>query len=145
MDWLHIENLTHAFLCAIDKLSDEYNPRKHPCGQAYFISDGTPIDNFEFFRPLLEAREEAFPVVVLPVTVALAVGWVCETLHKKLGIPPFLTRAEVYKVRLVGTLPLSLVGYTHTYIYIIYFHFSTLNLSILSYTHTRWVALTGFR
>ena len=61
------------------------------------------MDNFGFSAPLVEARGEHFPTVVVPVPVALAVAWVCELVYKcsnAVGLPiePFLTRAEVYKV-----------------------------------------------
>ena len=102
VDWVSVQNLTQSLLLAMEGLMTTSRGRA-PCGQAYFISDGTPIDNFEFFRPLLAARGEVFPSLVVPVPVALAAGWFCEVLYKcssALGLPiePFLTRAEVYKV-----------------------------------------------
>jgi nucleoside-diphosphate-sugar epimerase len=98
VDWVHVDNLTQAFVKSIDKLVAEYNPRKSPCGQAYFISDGTPVDNFEFLRPLVHARGREFPEIVMPVWLALGLATVFEVLHLFLGVEPFMTRAEVYKV-----------------------------------------------
>lgn len=98
VDWVHVENLVGAYMNAIDKIVETYNPRCAPCGHSYFISDGTPIDNFEFLRPLVEARGRAFPTIVLPVPLALFLGHCFEFLHKAVGIDPFLTRAEVLKV-----------------------------------------------
>ena len=102
VDWVHVENLTQSLLLAVEGLTSK-GKGSAPCGQCYFISDGTPLDNFEFLRPLLEVRGEAFPSIVLPVPFALAIGWVCEVVYKcssAIGLPiePFLTRAEVYKV-----------------------------------------------
>jgi nucleoside-diphosphate-sugar epimerase len=36
-------------------------------GQAYFISDGEPINNFEYFRPLMEKLGYSYPTLELPV------------------------------------------------------------------------------
>lgn len=74
-----------------------------PAGQVYFISDGTPILNFEFLRPLCIARGCTYPSYVMPVSLAILFAALCEDLYricKTIYIPwePFLTRAEVYKV-----------------------------------------------
>jgi hypothetical protein len=58
----------------------------------------------EFLRPLAEARGCAFPEVWVPTRVMVYVALLCEWLYKIAGVPPFLTRAEVYKV-----------GVTHTF------------------------------
>jgi nucleoside-diphosphate-sugar epimerase len=98
VDWVHVDNLTSAYICAIDKLAGQFNFRKSPCGQSFFISDGTPIDNFEFLNPIVKARGAEVPKLVVPVVLALAVAWVCELGWRLFGIEPFLTRAEVLKV-----------------------------------------------
>ena len=131
VDWVHVTNLAQAFvkvslqmLRATDSSSsDGYGggrsrsrsrsrsssipARTCACaGKAYSISDGTPVDSFGFLQPLCEARGIAYPELVLPVWVAIAVAYMLETLHvclrallgKNLAPPPFLTRAEVYKV-----------------------------------------------
>jgi hypothetical protein len=73
-------------------------------GNAYFISDGTPIDNFEFLRDLCVARDCEFPEHnVIPTSVLVVLGFLLEKLYfisSRLGHPiePFLTRGEVYKV-----------------------------------------------
>jgi len=106
VDWVEIENLIQAFLLMIDKL---YECPAHdtapvaPAGQAYFISDGTPVENFEFLRLLCLARGRKYPRLVLSTSFMLGVGRLFEWIHhasKALGVPiePFLTRAEVLKV-----------------------------------------------
>ena len=67
-------------------------------GKAYFISDGAPINNFEFLRPLAEAVGAPFPSLRLPASMALVIARVGEVLHYVTGLEPLLTRAEVYKV-----------------------------------------------
>ena len=104
VDWVNVDNLTQAIMLTIEKMiTTPADGSAVPCGEKYFISDGTPIDNFEFLRPLCEARGEKYPSIVLPVTAALTIGWFFEVLHyisRAVGLPiePFMTRAEVYKV-----------------------------------------------
>ena len=70
VDWVHVDNLVHSYICVINKHMKEYihlrymhnntsNNSSSNNGSAeynniYFISDGTPINNFEFLRPLCE-------------------------------------------------------------------------------------------
>lgn len=98
VDWVHVDNLCEAFMCAVDKLTDTYNPKAAPCGEAYFISDGTPLDNWDFLSPLVKARGRAPPTTVVPVELALAVAWAMEAAYHAVGLRPMLTRAEVLKV-----------------------------------------------
>jgi len=80
------------------------NPSEVPAGRPYFISDGSPIDNFLFLKPLCESRGRNFPYIVIPTTYMLYLAYLCETAHKvslslfRWHVEPFLTRAEVYKV-----------------------------------------------
>lgn len=92
-----------AFDLLVEKMYATMDATRGPAGQAYFISDGTPVENFEFLRPLCVARGRKFPTVVLPTQFMLVVAFILEQLYfftKALGVPvePFLTRAEVYKV-----------------------------------------------
>ena len=73
-------------------------------GKSYFISDGSPLENFEFLRPLCESRGKKFPTLIIPTNIMLVIALLCEHLHIFLltsfgvHVEPFLTRAEVYKV-----------------------------------------------
>lgn len=98
VDWVHIDNLTEAYVRTIEAMLSAGSPSSAPCGHAYFISDGTPIDNFEFLRPLCEARGASYPSLILPVGLVLVVARIFELLYFAFGLEPFLTRAEVYKV-----------------------------------------------
>jgi hypothetical protein len=74
-----------------------------PAGQTYFISDGTPIENFDFFRPLALARKRQFPTFGISTHTAHCLSWLLEDVYhisKLLSFPiyPLLTRAEVFKV-----------------------------------------------
>lgn len=86
-----------------------------PYGRCYAISDGTPIDNFEFLKPLCEARLCEFPTLTIPTPAVICFAYLCEKMYfffKLLGIQvePFLTRSEVYKV-----LKLSVVAHVLNY------------------------------
>jgi len=98
VDWLFIDNLTQAFVLAIDKLLSAKSTTAVPCGRTYFISDGTPISQNEFFKPLCDARGIPHPSILVPTTIMLCLGWFLEMCYHYLGIEPFLTRTEVYKV-----------------------------------------------
>lgn len=79
-------------------------------GQAYFISDGRPVNQTEFLRPLLAALGVRQPRIWLPVWLVLAVAyciqWACMLTWRMTGrLPsPLLLPAEVLKV-----------GVTHTF------------------------------
>ena len=93
----------HAYICAMKKFATAKRITDAPAGRAYFISDGTPISNFEFLRPLCSARGCNFPTITLPVSIAVLLAAICEDFYRItkalcLPISPFLTRAEVYKV-----------------------------------------------
>jgi hypothetical protein len=80
-----------------------------PAGQAYFISDGSPIDNFIFLKPLCNARGKSFPSLIVPYALVAFISRLfeiyfnfCESIGLTVSIP--LNRAEVAKV-----------GVTHTF------------------------------
>jgi deazaflavin-dependent oxidoreductase (nitroreductase family) len=69
------------------------------CGQAYFITDGAPVNYFDFFRPIVEGMGFRFPKLRIPAWTLywLASAW--EFLHWAIVIPPpMLTRHEVRKI-----------------------------------------------
>ena len=101
VDWIHIDNLAHAYLATVSALlSHTTTEQAHPAigGQAYFISDGSPIDNFLFLKPLFKARGVAYPTIVIPTYIMIYIAYIFEKLYQYVGITPFLTRTEVYKV-----------------------------------------------
>jgi hypothetical protein len=103
VDWVHIDNLTQAFLLVSAKILKAKTPSDVSCGRAYFISDGTPVHSWEFLRPVCLAVGCEYPPLNLPIGLMLAVGYGCERIHlilKGIGlnIEPFCTRAEVLKV-----------------------------------------------
>ncbi|XP_034536752.1 short-chain dehydrogenase/reductase family 42E member 1 [Notolabrus celidotus] len=99
VEFVHVDNLVSAHVLAADALTSE----KQYCsaGQAYFISDGRPVNNFEFFRPLVEGLGYPFPKLRLPISLIYFFAFLTEMIHYLIGpfynFQPLLTRTEVYK------------------------------------------------
>nr|XP_020669240.1 short-chain dehydrogenase/reductase family 42E member 1 [Pogona vitticeps]XP_020669242.1 short-chain dehydrogenase/reductase family 42E member 1 [Pogona vitticeps] len=99
VDFVHVDNLVQAHLLAAEALGTS---KEHKAaGQAYFISDGRPVNNFEFFRPLVEGLGYPFPTLRLPLKLIYCFAFLTEVVHFMVGrlynFQPLLTRTEVYK------------------------------------------------
>nr|XP_011465016.1 PREDICTED: short-chain dehydrogenase/reductase family 42E member 1-like [Fragaria vesca subsp. vesca] len=110
-DWIYVDNLVLALVLASMGLLHDIPGRekeKQPiaAGQPYFVSDGSPVNTFEFIRPLLRSLDYDLPKSSLSVPQALRLGrifWgVYTVLYPWLDrwwIPqPLILPAEVYKV-----------------------------------------------
>ncbi|KAL2242330.1 short-chain dehydrogenase/reductase family 42E member 1 [Sesamum indicum] len=108
-DWVYLDNLVLALLLASMGLLDDIPGREEQpiaAGQAYFISDGYPVNTFEFIRPLLKSLDYDLPKLSLAVPHALFLGklfWFFYSLLYPLlsrrWLPqPLILPAEVYKV-----------------------------------------------
>lgn len=101
MDFVHVRNLAEAHILAAEGLTAERG--YVAAGQAYFVSDGEDlaVNNFEFFRPLVEGLGYQFPRLRLPLLLVYWVAFLLEivhwAVHRWLPFEPLLTRAEVYK------------------------------------------------
>ncbi|KAI1904284.1 hypothetical protein AGOR_G00004090 [Albula goreensis] len=99
VEFVHVDNLVLAHKLAATALAPEKQHRA--AGQAYFISDGRPVNNFEFFRPLVEGLGYSFPKVRLPISLIYLFAFLTEMFHYLIGrvynFQPLLTRTEVYK------------------------------------------------
>lgn len=99
VEFVHVDNLVSAHTLAAEALTKE---KQHlSAGQAYFISDGRPVNNFEFFKPLVEGLGYPFPKLRLPITLIYFFAFLTEMVHHLIGpiynFQPLLTRTEVYK------------------------------------------------
>ncbi|XP_004469005.1 short-chain dehydrogenase/reductase family 42E member 1 [Dasypus novemcinctus] len=99
VEFVHVDNLVQAHILASAALRAD---KGHVAsGQPYFISDGRPVNNFEFFRPLVEGLGYPFPSTRLPLRLVYCFAFLTEMVHFILGrlcnFQPFLTRTEVYK------------------------------------------------
>ncbi|KAM3876606.1 short-chain dehydrogenase/reductase family 42E member 1 [Diretmus argenteus] len=99
VEFVHVDNLVSAHELAAEALTPEQQHRS--AGQAYFISDGRPVNNFEFFRPLVEGLGYPFPKLRLPISLIYFFAFLTEMLHHLVGpvynFQPLLTRTEVFK------------------------------------------------
>uniref|UniRef100_A0A4W6E9H3 Short chain dehydrogenase/reductase family 42E, member 1 n=1 Tax=Lates calcarifer TaxID=8187 RepID=A0A4W6E9H3_LATCA len=99
VEFVHVDNLVSAHELAAEALTVEKQHRS--AGQAYFISDGRPVNNFEFFRPLVEGLGYPFPKLRLPISLIYFFAFLTEMIHHLIGpfynFQPLLTRTEVYK------------------------------------------------
>ncbi|KAE9456810.1 hypothetical protein C3L33_11285, partial [Rhododendron williamsianum] len=77
IDWVYIDNLVLALILASMGLLDDIPQREGrpiAAGQPYFISDGFPVNSFEFLCPLLQSLEYDMPKMSLTVPYALILG-----------------------------------------------------------------------
>lgn len=99
VEFVHVDNLVQAHILAAEALKADKG--YIASGQPYFISDGRPVNNFEFFRPLVEGLGYPFPSIRLPLTIIYCFAFLTEMTHFTLGqlynFQPFLTCTEVYK------------------------------------------------
>ena len=92
LDYVYIDNLVDAELRAAERLF-EGSP---VCGQAYFLSDETPINAGQFSIELVKHMGLRAPLVRVPDSVARAMGTACERLYQVFGAPkPLFTLANV--------------------------------------------------
>ncbi|KAG8562818.1 hypothetical protein GDO81_015828 [Engystomops pustulosus] len=99
VQFVHVDNLASAHILAAKGLTEEKS--YIAAGQAYFIADANPIDNFQFFRPFIEGLGYKFPSFRVPLFFIYFMSYLTEWLHFLIrpicNFQPLLTRAEVYK------------------------------------------------
>jgi 3beta-hydroxy-Delta5-steroid dehydrogenase / steroid Delta-isomerase len=95
-----IENLVDGQIEAARHLL----PGSPVCGQSYFVTDGRPLNYFQFFRPVVEALGFQHPQRRIPAGPIHALMTLWELLHRflaPLGVPrPPLLALEVRKTAL---------------------------------------------
>jgi 3beta-hydroxy-delta5-steroid dehydrogenase/steroid delta-isomerase len=92
LDYVYIDNIVDAELRAAERLF-EGSP---VCGNAYFVSDGTPINAGQFSIELTRNMGLDVPMVRVPDTVARAAGTLFERVYQAFGMPkPLFTEANV--------------------------------------------------
>jgi 3beta-hydroxy-delta5-steroid dehydrogenase/steroid delta-isomerase len=94
-DNTHVDNLADAHLLAARALR---SAPERVSGEAFFITDGEPMDPLEWFAPLLEELGVALPRLRVPARLLYTVGYGLEWLARAGGPEPMLTRIEVLKV-----------------------------------------------
>ena len=106
-DWVHVDNLVHAMALAAAAIrapkgaTDSSGPVGQDAagGKAFAVSDGSPVNNFEFLGQLLGCEKNEIFWFYAPTWLMQWMGRACEVLHAALSwiVPfePFLTRTEV--------------------------------------------------
>ncbi|OMO99747.1 3-beta hydroxysteroid dehydrogenase/isomerase [Corchorus capsularis] len=107
-DWVYVDNLVLALLLASMGLLDDIPGKGRPvaAGQPYFISDGSPINTFDFIQTFLRSLDYDLPKSWLAVSHALILAKIFWTVYTMLypflnrwWLPqPFILPAEVHKV-----------------------------------------------
>eukprot|EP00094_Tigriopus_californicus_P013330 TCALIF_12892-PA protein Name:"Similar to SDR42E1 Short-chain dehydrogenase/reductase family 42E member 1 (Macaca fascicularis)" AED:0.06 eAED:0.07 QI:74/1/0.8/1/0.5/0.6/5/126/397 len=104
-DLVHIDNAVQGHVKAVMAMLDPKQAEKMD-GEAYFITDGHPVNNLKFFGenllPAILGQDAKMPEFEVPFLVVLGISWVFFFLSKALGknflLPvPAITTAEVYK------------------------------------------------
>ncbi|XP_023536108.1 short-chain dehydrogenase/reductase family 42E member 1-like [Cucurbita pepo subsp. pepo] len=108
-DWIYVDNLVLALILACVGLLDDI-PLKGgapvAAGQPYYVSDGCPVNSYEFMKPLLNSLGYDLPNSYLPVPKALLLGKFFAVLYTILypwldrwWLPhPLMLPPEIYKV-----------------------------------------------
>ena len=89
-DTIFVDNLVDAHIAAAEHLA----PGSAACGQAYFVSDGIPVNYWAFFRPFIEAVGYRVPKASVPTPLVFAFATLAELLHLAGGPRPFMMRTE---------------------------------------------------
>ncbi|ESQ27482.1 hypothetical protein EUTSA_v10018454mg [Eutrema salsugineum] len=102
-DLIYVDNIVLALMLATSGLFYEHSKA---AGKAYFVSDGIPINFFEFLKPLLKHLDYDLPKSSLSIPLAVSLGNICKAIYIMLSpflnqrwIPqPLILPPEVYKV-----------------------------------------------
>lgn len=92
LDNTHVDSASDAHLLAAQALT---RAPERVGGQAYFVTDGEPMNGMDWFRPLVEGLGHPWPSVRLPGWLMLRIGHALEWLHYLGGPEPTLTRRGV--------------------------------------------------
>ena len=94
-DNIYIENLVDGHLEAARHL----RPGSPLGGQAYNVTDGEPVNYFEFFRPFVEALGHRFPTFKVPAAPLRVIFWCWELIGRLIPLPaPPLSVLELKKL-----------------------------------------------
>ncbi|KAK3232085.1 hypothetical protein Dsin_003966 [Dipteronia sinensis] len=108
-DWIYVDNLVLALILASMGLLDDIpgkSGRPIAAGQPYFVSDGCPVNSFEFIGNFLKGLDYELPKYRLALPHALFIGRIFSVFYSILypwlnrwWLPaPLMLPTEVYKV-----------------------------------------------
>jgi len=97
-DFINIENVVQGHVKAGLKLC-ESEPKIG--GNAYFLSDGAPVNPIDYIQPLMEHFNVPFPRMQFPLWLVLLFTIILEMIYKLIykyiNFQPLITRNEFYK------------------------------------------------
>jgi nucleoside-diphosphate-sugar epimerase len=98
VEWVHADNVAHIeIVAALEALRGNADV----VGHHFYISDREgPINQWDFFALMMGDADLGYPAPLFraPTAAMMHVAAACEWLHRRLAIPPFMTRSEVAKV-----------------------------------------------
>ncbi len=92
LDNTHVDNAVDAHLMAAQKLAEI---PEVVAGQAYFITDGEPVNGVDWFRPLVEGLGHVWPRRRIPGRLLYHIAHLLEWIHFLGGPESTLTRRSV--------------------------------------------------
>jgi len=95
LDNTHVENAVDAHLLAAQRLREAPDVVG---GQAYFVTDGEPMNGIGWFRPLVEGLGHPWPRLRVPGRLLYFVAALLEWAHFLGGREPTLTRRGVLNI-----------------------------------------------
>ena len=97
-DFISIENVVQGHVKAALKLC---KPDSIIGGNAYFLSNGEPINTVDFLQPLIKYYRKSPPRVQVPMwlmsLIVAFIEFIYKLIYKFVDFQPLLTRAEFYK------------------------------------------------
>ncbi|XP_077980644.1 short-chain dehydrogenase/reductase family 42E member 1-like [Glandiceps talaboti] len=100
IEWVHVDNLAAGHILAAESLSEEKEHKS--AGEVYFISDGNPVNQFEWIKPLYRGLGLTVPFISVPYIFMYCVGFLVEWIHFIVrpfyNFQPLITRTELFQV-----------------------------------------------
>ncbi|MDD2714695.1 MAG: NAD-dependent epimerase/dehydratase family protein [Candidatus Wallbacteria bacterium] len=89
-DVTHVENVAYAHLLASRKLTEG----SAICGKAYFITNGEPVNLWDFINRIITGMGHPAVARKMPLSAAYCIGFAMESVYRALGIrsEPLMTR-----------------------------------------------------
>ena len=101
VDFIGLDNVVQGHVKAALKLANPLRQVPGIGGQPFFLSDGHPIKNLEYFKPIMDFYGRPYPTLRLPMwfmyVLVFLVHFFYGLVYRFVDFTPFLTPAELYK------------------------------------------------
>ena len=99
VDFIGIDNVVQGHVNAALKLCERRIGGIG--GQAFFLSDGQPVNNLKYFKPIMDYYGQPFPTIRLPMwfmyLLVFVVHFFYGFIYQFFNFTPFLTPTELFK------------------------------------------------